>query len=109
MTAPPETKLPRGKWFGKAPRSIEILRIGMVATLLVVVVVLGRPCAEGMAQFVESYAPPPDAGPAAKRPALQIERLTPEEIERRFPSGGADAGAPAPLPAAPAGRRTPTP
>lgn len=84
-------KLPRGRWFGgKGPRSVEIIRIGMVATLLVVIVVLGRPCAEGMSRFVESFAPPPDAGPA--KPALQVERLTPEEIERRFPSG-LDAGA----------------
>jgi hypothetical protein len=92
----PVDRLPRGRWFGgKGPRSIEILRIGMVATLLVVIVVLGRPCADGMARFVESFAPAPDAGPA--KPALQVERLTPEEIERRFPSG-ADAGAAAPAP-----------
>ena len=95
MTEAPE-KLPRGRWFGgKGPRSIEILRIGMVATLLVVIVVLGRPCADGMARFVESFAPPPDAGPAPKQPSLQVERLTPEEIERRFPSGQVDAGPPA--------------
>ncbi|HUS66611.1 MAG TPA: hypothetical protein VMZ28_18870 [Kofleriaceae bacterium] len=99
-------KLPRGRWFGgKGPRSNEILRIGMVATLLVVIVVMGRPCAEGMSRFVESFAPPPDAGPP--QPSLQVERLTPEEIERRFPSGN-DAGAvAAPPPAAPGGATAP--
>lgn len=89
--------MPRGKWFGKAPRTVEIMRIGMVGTLLVVILVLGRPCAEGMSRFVESFAPAPDAAPAA--PALQYERLTEEQIRKRFP-GGFDAGvAPAPAPA----------
>jgi hypothetical protein len=77
-------KLPRGKWFGNV-RAIEIIRIGMVATVLVVVIVLGRPCADGVARFVESYAPPPDAGPPA--PAMRYERLTEEEIKKRFPGG----------------------
>ena len=77
-----DVKLPRGKWFGNL-RGIEIIRIGMVATVLVVVIMLGRPCADGMARFIESYAPPPDAGQAP----VQYERLTEEEIRRRFPSG----------------------
>jgi len=98
-------KLPRGRWFGNL-RSIEIIRIGMVATVLVVVIVLGRPCADGIAQFVEGYAPPPDAGPAA--PAMHYERLTEEEIKKRFPGGdeleATQPGAPAqpPAPATPA-------
>lgn len=77
-------RLPRGRWFGNL-RSIEIIRIGMVATVLVVVIVLGRPCADGVARFVESYAPPPDAG--APAPAMKYERLTEEEIKKRFPGG----------------------
>lgn len=75
-------KLPRGRWFGTI-RTVEIIRIGMVATVLVVVVVLGRPCADGISRFVESYAPPPDAGP----PAMKYERLTEEQIKKRFPGG----------------------
>ncbi|HEY8141121.1 MAG TPA: hypothetical protein VIG06_00565 [Kofleriaceae bacterium] len=82
MSEEPTPKLPRGKWFGTI-RTVEIIRIGMVATVLVVVVVLGRPCADGISRFVESYAPPPDAGP----PAVQYERLTEEEIKKRFPGG----------------------
>jgi len=77
-----DIKLPRGKWFGNV-RGIEIIRIGMVASVLLVVIMLGRPCADGMARFIESYAPPPDAGPAP----VQYERLTEEEIRKRFPSG----------------------
>lgn len=84
MTGDSTPKLPRGKWFGNV-RAIEIIRIGMVATVLVVVIVLGRPCADGIARFVDSYAPPIDAGPPA--PSMQYERLTEEEIKRRFPGG----------------------
>ena len=94
-------KLPRGKWFGNV-RAIEIIRIGMVATVLVVVIVLGRPCADGVARFVESYAPPPDAG--AAQPAMKYERLTEEEIKKRFPGGDEidqDKKAPPATPAAP--------
>ena len=91
-------KLPRGRWFGRV-RSIEIIRIGMVATVLVVVIVLGRPCADGISQFVESYAPPPDAGPPA--PAMQYERLTEEEIKKRVPGGDELDAKPPPAPPAP--------
>ena len=84
MTQGDTPKLPRGKWFGNV-RAIEIIRIGMVATVLVVVIVLGRPCADGVARFVESYAPPPDAG--APSPTMKYERLTEEEIKKRFPGG----------------------
>jgi hypothetical protein len=90
-------RLPRGKWFGNV-RSIEIIRIGMVATVLVVVIVLGRPCADGIARFVESYAPPPDAGTA---PRLHYERLTEEEIKKRFPGGDQLETEKKPPPAAP--------
>lgn len=95
-------RLPRGKWFGNL-RAIEIIRVGMVATVLVVVIVLGRPCADGIARFVDSYAPPVDAGPRA--PAMRYERLTEEEIKKRFPGGDqldleqkAPAAAPSPPP-----------
>ncbi len=97
MSADETPKLPRGKWFGNV-RAIEIIRIGMVATVLVVVIVLGRPCADGVASFVESYAPPPDAG--APAPVLHYERLTEEEIKKRFP-GGAELDAEEKKPAAP--------
>lgn len=97
MTDDETPKLPRGKWFGNV-RAIEIIRIGMVATVLVVVIVLGRPCADGVARFVESYAPPPDAG--APAPTMKYERLTEEEIKKRFP-GGAELDAEEKKPEAP--------
>lgn len=84
----PVPRLPRGKWFGGNVRTIELLRIGMVGTLLVVIIVLGRPCADGMASFVEGFGAPPDAGPPPRQ--MKVERLTEEEIKRRFP--GSDAG-----------------
>ena len=100
MTRDPDAtpRLPRGKWFGHL-RAIEIIRIGMVATVLVVVIVLGRPCADGIARFVDSYARPIDAGPAA--PTMHYERLTEEQIKKRFPGGDEIDEAKAPPDAAP--------
>jgi hypothetical protein len=85
-------RLPRGKGFRL--RSTDAVRIGMFATLLVLILVLGRPCADGVAGFVDSFSPPPDAAPAAPPPesGMQLQRLTEEEIRKRFP-GGTDAGA----------------
>ncbi len=84
-------RLPRGK--GMRLRSTDVARIGMVALLLICIVVLGRPCASGVAGFVESFSPAPDAGAAAPATEeLQLERLTEEEIRRRFPGEEADAG-----------------
>ena len=83
----PIPRLSRGR--GLRMRTSDIVRIGLFGTLLVFVVVMGRPCADGMAGFVESFAPAPDAAPAA--PPLQLERLTEDEIRRRFP-GDPDAG-----------------
>jgi hypothetical protein len=79
-------RLPRGK--GLRLRPSDVARIGMVALLLVCIVVLGRPCASGVAGFVDSFSPAPDAGPAAPPAAgeMQLERLTEEEIRRRFPN-----------------------
>jgi hypothetical protein len=60
---------------------------------------LRRPCADSVATFVESFDEPPDAGHSS----MEYIRLTPEEIERRFPSHTQDAGtatAPEPLDAA---------
>jgi hypothetical protein len=84
----PIPRLSRGR--GLRLRGPDLVRIGLVATLLVFVIVMGRPCADGMAGFVDSFSPPPDAAPAEQ--PLQLERLTEEEIRRRFPSGESDAG-----------------
>lgn len=88
-------RLPRGRGFRL--RSGDVVRIAMFATLLVMVLALGRPCASGVAGFVDGFSPPPDGGaaPASATPAtegMQLERLTEEEIKKRFPSGEADGG-----------------
>lgn len=80
-------RIPRGRGFSL--RRGDMVRIGMFATLLVCVLVLGRPCADGMAGFVDSFNPPPDAAPPP--PALRYERLTEQEILERF-GGASDAG-----------------
>jgi len=85
----PVPRLSRGR--GLRMRQGDLVRIGMFATLLVFVVLMGRPCADGMANFVGSFSPAPDAAPAAQ-PPLQLERLTEEEIRRRFPGDEPDAG-----------------
>lgn len=78
-------KLPRGK--GLRLRPADLFRIGMVAVLLLCVLALGQPCADSVAGFVDSFAPPPDAAPEMK-----LERLTDDEIRSRFPADP-DAGA----------------
>ena len=83
----PTPRLSRGR--GLRMRTSDLVRIGLFGTLLAFVVLMGRPCADGMAGFVESFSPPPDAAPAAA--PLQLERLTEDEIRRRFP-GDPDAG-----------------
>ncbi len=85
-------RLPRGK--GLRLRTTDVVRIAMLVLLLVCIVVLGRPCASGVAGFVDSFSPGPDAGAApAASEEMHLERLTEEEIRKRFP-GDEDAGPP---------------
>jgi hypothetical protein len=88
-------RLPRGPLVRLS--ATHVFRIGMIGILLIAVIGLRKPCADGMASFIGNFAPPPDAAPAP--PTMQLERLTEEEIRRRFPGGEADGG-PAEPPAA---------
>ena len=81
-------RLPRGK--GLRLRSSDVVRIGLFATLLVMIIALGRPCASGVAGFVDSFSPPPDAAPPAAS-EMQLERLTDEQIRARFPADGRES------------------
>jgi len=76
-------RLPRGR--GIRMRSGDAVRIGLFGTLLVMLLALGRPCASGVAGFVDSFSPPPDAAPPAAE-GMQLERLTDEQIRERFPA-----------------------
>jgi hypothetical protein len=96
MTAPPDEpgeaeptpRLPRGRFFSRI-RFMDAMRIGMFATLLIVVLVLRRPCADSVATFIDAFDGPPDAAPEVE---LRYERLTDEQIRERFGSADADAG-----------------
>lgn len=64
----PVPRLPRGR--GIKLSFAEILRIAMIATMLVALLVLRKPCAESTGRFIESFEPPVDAGLVAPRRAL---------------------------------------
>ena len=65
----------------------DLIRIGLLLAMLVAVIVMRRSCGEGAATLLEMFDEAPDAG----APALQYERLTPDEIERRFAPDAAGA------------------
>ena len=84
-------RLKRGK--GIRLNSTDLFRIAAVAILLVGLVMLQRPCADGVAQFVTSVGGV-DAGPAAESdggPDLgELRMLTDEEIRDVFNDKGVD-------------------
>jgi len=57
----PVPRLPRGR--GWKLSTGDLMRIAMFATLLVAVLVLRKPCAENVGNFVQSFSPPTDAAP----------------------------------------------
>ena len=93
--APP--RLPRGRIFGRWVMA-DLIRIAMYGSLLVAIIALRKPCADGTAALFESFATPPapEAGAIEPEPTLRYERLTPEQIRERFEKEtgkGSDAGA----------------
>jgi hypothetical protein len=92
---PPPEKLPRGFRFGRMARA-DLFRIVMFAGLLVALLMLRKPCADGVGGMFRALDTPPgadddDAG-------VEYIRLTPEEIQKRFPAAGTH---PAPPPGTP--------
>lgn len=88
--------LPRGKP-GRAllrVRGVDLMRIAMFATLLVMILVMRQPCADGVARFIGSFDQV-DAGPSQAEgvrsdPRIgEFRRLTDEEIRAIF---NGDAG-----------------
>jgi len=102
---PDVPRLPRGRGFKLSFG--EILRIGLTAVMLISVIVLAKPCADAVSNFVASFDPP-DAQPAPKpRPAVPAggyvhitPDMTPQQIQQAI-DGARDAGAPGPQPAPP--------
>ncbi len=80
-------RLPRGPLLRLSASAV--FRIAMIGIVLAAVIALRKPCADGLASFVTTIDAP-DGGPPPK--AMQLERLTEEDIKRRFPGPGVDAG-----------------
>ena len=85
-------KLPRAPLFGR-PSLTGVVRIGMFATLLYAIIVMGGPCADGVGRFVGGFGTEPDAapaGPAEHYPGYQL--ITAEEFMKRYPDAGVQDG-----------------
>lgn len=87
-------KLPRAPLFGK-PSLQGVVRVGMFATLLYAIVVMRRPCAEGVGRFIGNFDERADAAPPSISDHYPgYELLTAEEALKRWPDSPAsgDAG-----------------
>jgi hypothetical protein len=123
----PVPRLPRGSGFKLS--TAELIRIAMFVALLLAVIVLRKPCSDGVAGFVDSFSPP-DAGVAPQvlppGEVIDLRNQSPEELRREIEriregraaepeQAGADpdpAGAardPEPAGSAPAGTETDEP
>ena len=101
-------RLPRGT--GLRLSWPEIVRIVLVASMLVTVLVLQRPCAEAVGNFIGSFDPP-DAGPApaadagaAELPSGYVQLrgdMTEEQLRRAVDEARAKAHGAGPAPVAP--------
>jgi len=89
----PVPKLPRGKFFRLS--GPEVVRILMFAALLVAVIILRKPCSEGVARFMETFAV--DAGPQPTESQIPERSIrlrgdeSEEELQRKI-DGLRDAG-----------------
>ena len=72
----------------------------MFAVMLIAVIFMARPCAEGIANFVDSFAPPPDAGVATPVPPDpgKLKRLQDMSDTEFRQAVGAPDGSPVPRP-----------
>jgi hypothetical protein len=86
-TDEPVPKLPRAPLFGK-PSLNGVVRVGMFATLLYAIIVMRRPCAEGVGRFIGGFDEPVDADAAPPSVSDQYpgyELMTAEEALKRWP------------------------
>lgn len=78
-------KLPRAPLLGK-PSLNGVVRAGMFATLLYAIIVMRRPCAEGVGRFIGGFDEAPDAGPSSITDHYPgYELMTAEEALKRWP------------------------
>nr|HEX4315462.1 hypothetical protein [Kofleriaceae bacterium] len=111
MTEPPEDQVPKIP-FAKGMRlSVrEMIRIVMVAAMLVVVVVMQKPCGDAVSRFVSGFDDPNADQPAVEMPKPDnLERIaptaTPEQQKAAVDKAKQDlapAAPPAPSPPPPA-------
>lgn len=87
MESPQQTR--RRSWWRFI--TADLFRIAFLVTMLVALIALRKPCSEGVAQFFETFDPPPDAAPAAGPPVQRIDELSEEDIKKMFPHS-LDAG-----------------
>jgi hypothetical protein len=113
---PDVPRLPRGRGFKLSFG--EILRIGLTASMLIAVLVLAKPCADSVSNFVASFDPP-DAQPPPKPKQVPpappggyvhiTPDMSPQQIESAI-NGARDAGvAPDATPAQDAATAAPSP
>ncbi len=90
----PLPKLPRAPLFGK-PSGAALGRIGMFGVMLYALVMMRKPCSEGVGRFVGQFGDAPDAAPPSlseQYPGYQL--VTAEEaLELLRKSAPFDAGA----------------
>jgi hypothetical protein len=78
-------KLPRAPLFGK-PSLHSVVRVGMLATVLYAIVVMRRPCAEGVGRFIGGFDDAADAAPVDRLDHYPgYELMTAEEALKRWP------------------------
>jgi hypothetical protein len=87
-------KIPRAPLFGK-PSVHGVVRAGMFATLLYAIIVMRKPCADGVGRFIGGFDDRPDAAPSGLTDHYPgYELMTAEEALKRWPdSPSHDAGA----------------
>jgi hypothetical protein len=87
---PEVPKLPRGRGGYLKLNPAHVFRILMIAGLLVMVLIMRKPCGDAIGKFVAQFDAP-DAGVSAPQPKYMTEEEFRKQLDR-----SRDAGTPAP-------------